>query len=255
VAKTTKSDKIDRKAVVEQMRKKQKGADRRRNFAIVGVCILIAVGILAAAIVPIVKDKLDARKYDNTALSDIGAPASSCQDITTKKADGNQNHVPIGTPVDYTTAPPAFGAHWNEAGVAPAPFAKKFYTADERPELEALVHNLEHGYTILWYDQTIADDSSALDEVKAIADKFSGSSDNMRDKFIAAPWKSTDEDGAKFPDGQHVAFTHWSAGGQGETDASKQVGAFQYCSAVSGAALEDFMKKYPYFDSPEPGAM
>jgi Protein of unknown function (DUF3105) len=255
VAKTTKSDKIDRKAVVEQMRKKQKGADRRRNFAIVGVCVLIAVGILAAAIVPIVKDKLDARKYDNTALSDIGAPASSCQDITTKKADGNQNHVPIGTPVDYTTAPPAFGAHWNEAGVAPAPFAKKFYTADERPELEALVHNLEHGYTILWYDSTIADDSTALDEVKAIADKFSGSSDDMRDKFIAAPWKSTDEDGAKFPDGQHVAFTHWSAGGQGETDPSKQVGAFQYCSAVSGAALEDFMKKYPYFDSPEPGAM
>ncbi|MGY2702422.1 MULTISPECIES: DUF3105 domain-containing protein [unclassified Nocardioides] len=255
MAKTTKSDKIDRKAVVEQMRKKQKGADRRRNFAIVGVCVLIAVGILAAAIVPIVKDKLDARKYDNTALSDIGAPASSCQDITTKKADGNQNHVPIGTPVDYTTAPPAFGAHWNEAGVAPAPFAKKFYTADERPELEALVHNLEHGYTILWYDSTIADDSTALDEVKAIADKFSGSSDDMRDKFIAAPWKSTDEDGAKFPDGQHVAFTHWSAGGQGETDPSKQVGAFQYCSAVSGAALEDFMKKYPYFDSPEPGAM
>ena len=38
-------------------------------------------------------------------------------------------------------------------------------------------------------------------------------------------------------------------------DAAKQVGAFQYCSAPSGAALEDFMKKYPYFDSPEPGAM
>ena len=62
---------------------------------------------------------------------------------------------------------------------------------------------------------------------------------NFRDKFIAAPWKSTDEDGAKFPDGQHVAFTHWSAGGNGETDTTKQVGAFQYCSGVSGAALHD----------------
>src|SRR5689334_16752722 len=126
------------------MRKKQKGADRRRNFAIVGVCIVIAVLILGAAAVPILKDKLDERKYSGKALADIGAPASSCQPITTKKADGNQQHVPLGTPVDYTTAPPAFGAHWNEAGVAPAPFAKKFYEPAERPALEALVHNLEH---------------------------------------------------------------------------------------------------------------
>jgi hypothetical protein len=255
VAKTTKTAKTDRQAVIEQMRRKQKGADRRRNFAIVGVCILIAVGLLAAAIVPIVLDKLDERKFNSTALADIGAPASSCQDVTLKKADGNQQHVPTGTPVDYKEAPPAFGAHWNEAGVAPAPFARKFYTDQDRPALEALVHNLEHGYTILWYDSTIADDETKLNEVEGIANKFEGSTDDMRDKFIAAPWTSTDENGAKFPDGQHVAFTHWSAGGTGETDASKQQGAFQYCSAPSGAALEDFMKKYPYFDSPEPGVM
>jgi len=255
VAKTTKSEKIDRKAVIEQMRKKQKGADTRRNFAIIGVCVVIAALILGAAIYPIIKDKLDQRQYSGKGLTEIGAPASACQDITTKKADGNQQHLPVGTPVDYKDAPPAFGAHWNEAGVAPAPFARKFYTAEDRPELEALVHNLEHGYTILWYDSTIADNSKSLDEVKAIANTFEGSSDNFRDKFVAAPWTSKDENGATFPDGQHVAFTHWSAGGQGETDASKQVGAFQYCSAPSGAALDAFMKKYPYFDSPEPGAM
>ncbi|WOI45580.1 DUF3105 domain-containing protein [Acidovorax sp. BLS4] len=91
----------------------------------------------------------------------------------------NQNHVPVGTPVDYADAPPAFGAHWNEAGVAPAPFAKKFYTDQDRPELEALVHNLEHGYTILWYDSTIAGDKTAMDEIEAIADKFSGSSTSI----------------------------------------------------------------------------
>ena len=32
------------------------------------------------------------------------------------------------------------------------------------------------------------------------------------------------------------------------------MGVWQYCSDVSGAALEDFMLKYPYTDSPEPGA-
>ena len=255
MAKTTKSAKTDRQAVIEQMRKKQRGADRRRNFAIVGVCVVIAVAIVGVTAVPIIMDKLDERKYNDTALADIGAPASSCQDITTKTAEGNQQHVAVGTPVDYKDAPPAFGEHWNQSGVAPAPFARKFYSTDDRPALESLVHNLEHGYTILWYDATIADDDTALDEVRAIADKFEGSDDNMRDKFIAAPWLSSDEDGATFPDGQHVAFTHWSAGGTGETDPSKQVGAFQYCSAPSGAALEEFMKKYPFFDSPEPSVM
>ena len=246
--------KTDRKAVIDQMRKQQKSAERRRGAVIVTVCVLVALGIVAAAVIPIVIDKVQQRKFDTTALSDIGAPASSCQKITTEKAAGNQDHVPVGTPVEYTTAPPAFGAHWNQAGVAPAAFSRKFYTTKDRPELESLVHNLEHGYTILWYDKTVADDQKELDQVKAIARKFGDKS--LRDKFIAAPWLSTDEQGKAFPKGQHVALTHWSAGGtDNQSDPSKQVGVFQYCSQVSGAALSDFMDKYPYFDSPEPDAM
>ena len=30
---------------------------------------------------------------------------------------------------------------------------------------------------------------------------------------------------------------------------------WQYCSAVSGTALNDFMIDYPYMDSPEPNGM
>lgn len=246
--------KNDRQAVIKQTLKKQKSADQRRGFAIVGVCVLVALVIIGAAAYKPVKDWWDGREFDKLALSDIGAPASVCQDITTKKAEGNQNHVPTGTPVEYTDAPPAFGAHWNEAGVAPAPFARKFYTADDRPQLEALVHNLEHGYTLLWYDDTIANNDKDLGELRAIAEKFGGG-DNLRNKFIALPWTKDDENGASFPDGQHIAFTHWSAGGTGETDASKQEGIWQYCSEISGAALDAFMEKYPYFDSPEPNAM
>jgi hypothetical protein len=243
----------DRQAVIEQIRKKQRGDERRRGLVIVGFCAGLAVLILLAAIFPIAKDWWDQRQYSSKALTEIGAPASTCQDVTTKKATGNQQHVPTGQPVDYTTAPPAFGPHWNQPGVAPAPMERKLYT-DDRPPLEALVHNLEHGYTILWYDKTIADDSTKMDELQGIADKFAGTT-NFRDKFIIAPWTSSDENGKTFPSGQHVAFTHWSAGGAGGTDPSKQVGVFQYCSDVSGAALDAFVKKYPYTDSPEPSAM
>ncbi|WP_243057956.1 DUF3105 domain-containing protein [Nocardioides sp. SR21] len=253
MAKSSKTVKSDRQAVIDKLRKEQKGAERKRGFAIVGVCVLVAVVIIGAAAYKPIKDWWDGREVEKLALSDIGSAASVCQDITTEKADGNQNHVPTGTPVEYTTAPPAFGAHWNEAGVAPAPFDRKFYSEADRPALESLVHNLEHGYTILWYDDTLSD--AQVSEIRDMAEKFDESDTNMRDKFIAAPWTSDDENGKAFPDGQHVAFTHWSIGGEGETDTTKQVGAFQYCSAPSGEALQEFMKQYPYFDSPEPSAM
>ncbi|WP_372736172.1 DUF3105 domain-containing protein [Nocardioides sp.] len=244
--------KSDRQAVIEQMRKKQKGADRRRGFAIVGVCSVIALTILALAIFPIVKRNLDLREFNGLALEKIGAPASACQDITTKPADGNQDHVPVNTPVTYTDSPPTFGAHWNEANLAPAPMERKFYTANDRPALEALMHNLEHGYTILWYDETAAEDTAMLNEIEGIASKFSGTS-NFRYKFKAVPWTSAD--GEPFPADQHIALTHWSAGGSGETDTAKQIGVWQYCSEPSGEAVKDFMIEYPYTDSPEPDAM
>jgi hypothetical protein len=253
VAKKTAAEN-SRRAVIEDLRKKQKGAERRRGFAIVGVCATIAILIVVAAAYRPVKNWWDERQFSGVELADIGAPASACGKIETKKADGNQDHVPTGTPVDYTTAPPAFGAHWNEAGVAPVAMEKKFYAWSERPQLEALVHNLEHGYTIVWYDQTADKDSAEISQLRAIASKFPGDS-NWRYKFKVVPWLPSDEGGKKFPAGKHIAITHWSAGGNGQTDTSKQLGVFQYCSKVSGAALKDFMTKYPYTDSPEPNAM
>ncbi len=251
-----KSSKSDRQAVIDEIRKKQKGSEKRRGYAIVGVCSLVALLIVVAAAYRPVKNWWDLRQFKDINLASIGAPASSCDEITTKPATGNAEHVPTNSQVTYDTAPAVFGAHWNEQNVAPAPFNRKFYTETDRPELEALLHNLEHGYTILWYDDSIAEDGDELTVIDGIADKFRSDSDNLRYKFIAAPWTSADEkESGKFPDGMHVALSHWSAGGSGESDTSKQVGAFQYCSKASGAALQDFMLEYPYTDSPEPDAM
>ena len=252
-----KSSKSDRQAVIDEIRKKQKGAERGAATPSSGVCSLVALLIVVAAAYRPVKNWWDLRKFKDINLASIGAPASVCEKVTTKKADGSSQHVPAPSQVTYTTAPPAFGSHWNEQGQyqAPAPFNRKFYTEKDRPELEQLVHNLEHGYTILWYDESIADDGDELTVIDGIADKFRSNSDNLRFKFIAAPWTAADEkESGKFPDGMHVAFSHWSAGGSGESDTSKQVGAFQYCSQPSGEALKDFMLEYPYTDSPEPDA-
>ncbi|GAA1924554.1 DUF3105 domain-containing protein [Nocardioides hwasunensis] len=240
-----KKPKSDRQAVIDSIRSQQSKRESRRGLAIVGVCVAIAVLIIGAAAFKPVKDRLALRSYASQSLSEIGAKASVCQKVETKPAEGNQDHVEVGTPMTYPDSPPAFGQHWNMWDT----MDRKLYTTSDRPELGELVHNLEHGYTILWYDKTIQDSSSKMDTLRGIASKLQGTTD-LRDKFKAVPW--TSEDGEPFPDGQHVAFTHWSVGGVGETDSSKQVGVWQYCSDLSGAALDTFMIDYPYMDSPEP---
>ena len=234
----------DRRAVVEQMRRDQKRSERRRTIVIISACVVVALVIIGLAAVPLIKQNIAA----SGPLAELGVSESKagCQDVVKKKATGNQEHKPIGTPITYADAPPAFGAHWP----TPAPFERKFYTEGDRPEVEYLVHNLEHGYSLLWYDATIAKDDDKLAAVKAIASKFEGT--ELTDKFIAQPW--TSKDGKGFPKGTHIALTHWSAGGD-PSDVSKQEGVWQYCADPSGEVVTQFTKDYPYTDSPEPQAM
>ena len=251
MAKLSKSQRTDRQKVIDDIRRQQKRSANRQGTLIVTVCVIIAVGIIGAAAYKPIKDWANNQKYKGKSLSEIGAPASVCQPVVTRTASAAQQHVPEGTTVTYDYAPPAYGKHWNVAGVAPVPMDQRFYSTSDRPHLEQLVHNLEHGFTILWYDDTIAEDSEAMTELRAIARKFSDTSDR-RNAFIIAPWTSEDEGGKGFPDGQHLALTHWSAGGAGETDTTKQVGVWQYCSDVSGEAVDAFITDYPQLDSPEP---
>jgi len=247
--KSDKSDKSSRRAVADDVRRKQSRAERRKALTIVGACVAVAVVIIGAAAFQPIKNWWDLRQFRGADLAAIGAPASVCGKVTTKKATGNQEHVAEGTPVNYTDAPPTFGQHYP----APDPMERKLYSSEDRPPLGNLIHNLEHGYSILWYDQSVADDTEQMNELRGIADKLAGTG-NLRLKFKAVPWTSKDENGNKFPDGQHVALTHWSAGGVGKASTGKQVGVWQYCTAVSGEALNAFMVDYPYLDSPEPNA-
>lgn len=240
-----KTEKSDRQARIDAIRKKERGSAKRRSYAIVGVCSLIALILLGIAVVPIVRENLELSAFDDLELAEIGAAADMCQEPTSDPADGTQDHVEEGTPIDYAGAPPAFGTHYFGA----EGMERKFYTAADRPAVGTLVHNMEHGYTILWYDEAAAADDEMMREIRGIVDKFPGTT-NLRNKFKAAPW--TAEDGEPFPEGQRIALTHWSVGGSGSTDPAQQMGVTQYCEAPSGAAVDSFMVEYPYTDSPEP---
>ncbi|KRB79641.1 hypothetical protein ASE01_23225 [Nocardioides sp. Root190] len=250
MAKSSKSEKSDRRQVIDDIRRKQKSAEKRQGRAIVGICVLVAFLIVGAAAFNPIKTAIEKQRYAGKDLADIGASADACGEITEKEATGSGDHVDKDQQVTYEEAPPAFGAHWNEAGLAPAPITDRYYTADTRPELESLVHNLEHGYTILWYDATAAKNSGEIAAIKAMAATLDANDTNQRLKFKAAPWTSDDakETGKGFPKGQHIAFTHWRNDAANE----KSFGAWQYCTDASGEALKSFMKKYPFTDAPEP---
>jgi hypothetical protein len=55
-------------------------------------------------------------------------------------------HVEYGTDVNYTRTPPLSGPHWGGAVQA------GFYT--ETPELPRLVHTIEHGGVVIYYDES-----------------------------------------------------------------------------------------------------
>lgn len=82
------------------------------------------------------------------------------QDVQEFPSEG-RNHVATGTEVDYDTSPPTSGPHygsWTDPG---------YYT--EQPAAGHLVHSLEHGYVVIYYDPA-AITPEAEESLRAFAD-------------------------------------------------------------------------------------
>lgn len=244
----------ERRERVEQLRKEAKAAERRRSLMIVTACAVVALLIVGIAGFSIWNKNKENDKIASQALSDIGssATAAGCTDIKEQEATGAGEHTT--KKVTYDEAPPAYGAH----NPTPDQSGKHIYT-DDRPDVEVLVHNLEHGWTIVWYDDSVAGDPEQMKNLQATATKFDGEGGDPAANVIIAPWTKDDQGGGVIPDDKHIAFTHWSVH-QPKYDASffqeaegdiPSFGVSQYCSDFSGGALDDFMKKYPYDDAPE----
>jgi len=236
----SKQKNTERKAMIEQLRREQQRKERLRTWGILGVCGLVVVLLLGFAVGKYVKDQKAADKIANAPMSSIGVSrsAAGCDPVKTENASGSGQHVTPPQPISYP-APPAYGKHWGNFLTGSE--IRTFYTRDDVPEIERLVHSLEHGHTILWYDDTIKTGSADYKAIQQLADKLGGDS-----YLMAAPY-ITKTDGGTFPSGKHVAFTHW-------TGPAKQTGVWEYCARPSGTVAQDFVKKYPPDNAPEPGS-
>ena len=224
----------DRKARVEQLRKQQEAQERRRTLLVVGAAVA-AVLVLTGVVFTVVRN---AQAEKDPATVGVAGAAASCDPVTSDAVEGSGVHVgpqtdkPDVTKVEYKTVPPTSGEHF----VEPAYPAAAFYTKDDRPPMEQLVHNLEHGYTVLWY--TSATPQAQIDELKKLSDLARGMKETGG-KFIVSAW---DDAYGRFPDGKTIGMSHWGA----------KTGHRQLCGAVSGEAVKKFVTQFPSTDSPEP---
>ena len=105
-------------------------------------------------------------------------------------------HVPNDAiPGPYNSNPPAGGSHFD------TDYSEKFYNESDLAGLPPhpegyLVHSLEHGYVIFWYNCQIAGTDCAA--LKATIQKVMDETGNT--KLIAFPWNSID-----YP----LAMTSW----------------------------------------------
>ncbi len=247
-ARPQRTDPAARKARIAEVQKAQRSRERRTVLMIVAGCavlVLLLAGVIGYGI-------LDARKNQpENVIVGRGAPmaSASCDPVTTDPATGNSDHQGKGTnkpnitQIKYSTVPPTSGPHF----VTPVVDGRQFYSPTDSPAVETLVHNLEHGYTVLWYAPSEA--ASSADLLKEIA-TTTNKLGPAQAKFIVAPLP---EAYGTLPEGKKFALSHWSAVTDDTTGAVKsQSGHRMLCGQLSGEAVQSFVTQFPRTDAPEP---
>ena len=245
MANTKKAPTQSRRDRVEELRRMQQRGERRKNAVFLTVAVVIAVGLIAAAVLPTYyKHKNDLSRKALTSLG-VSTAAASCDPITNDPTGGSGTAVHVGpgtnqpniTKVKYATVPPSSGQHF----VSPVYPNHAFYTVADGHAVEEFVHNLEHGYTILWYDRSVS--GNDLDVLKAIAEKARTLQQvGPTGKFMAVPW---DPSYGSFPAGKKFALSHWGG---------NKMGHREICGGLSGTVVENFVKQFPFSDAPEPNS-
>ena len=131
-------------------------------------------------------------------------------------------HIPIDSdPGQYNSDPPTSGRHYAEE-------ARAGFFDNNNYQFPAgyLVHNLEHGYVIFWYNCDLLDESGCTnlkEQIKTTMDDLGGT------KLIAYPWNSLDVP---------LVMTSWGRLQRFETFDAEQAKAF-YRSNLNKAPEPD----------------
>ena len=191
-------EKQQRRLAEERRKAEEKRAQRRRSL--VTLSLALVVGLLVVALIAREKDE-----ESGGASGGVSAAQANCEDVETLD-EGARDHVEDGTDVDYETSPPTSGPHYG------TPAQPGFFSSPALPE--QLVHNLEHGQIVIWFDPAAPE--ATIDAIEAA----------VSDEGVALLASPYDD----MPTGSDVVFTAWAA--------------MQECADFSSAVLDDFRGRF-----------
>ena len=199
-----------RKRLAEQARKaQQRQSNRRSNLVTAGIAAVVIVAVVALVL------------SDRSATTPISVPdgvaasAAGCNQVE-QFAEQSRDHIDLGAEHDpYNSTPPTSGPHYG------TPADPGFYPNPLEPE--QLVHNLEHGQIVIWYDPEAP--ASAVEGIQALVEDANqrAQRSGFVEPLLAAPFEGLGS-------GFGYALTGWRN--------------LQSCESYSRAAIDDFRAEF-----------
>jgi hypothetical protein len=159
-----------------------------------------------------------------------GVTDPNSPDYTDQAHIGQDERFPTAPPLSsYPSIPPTSGPH---AAIPPGPMPAGVY--DESPDITRVLHSLEHGATVVWYNPDVS--GPQLDRLKAFYGQKLSDAEVGQDRVIVAPYDYPGE-GGQLPAGVSMALTAWHR--------------LQNCAQVDLAVAFDFTSQFsapPAFD-------
>jgi hypothetical protein len=205
----------DRRSRLDEMRRKQRAAERRKNMITFGSAIAVALALVGTAVLLAYNKahKNDAEKnrikHQLTAEKPVGHQSKptaaeakdQCTGVHTDPA-GTREHLTheidyskekFGDTADGALPIPPSGGNHNAVSLG---VATRFYPLSEKPRPERAVHNLEHGFVVVWYDSKLP-----AAQVQILQDM---ANDPSMDRLLVVGWWQSD-----LPLDKHVVMTSW----------------------------------------------
>jgi hypothetical protein len=196
-------EKQRRRLAEEKKKAEQKRAQRRRNLLTTGIAIIVAAGVVWLVLSDTSRNE-DTRRADPID-NGVTPDEAGCGDVETAEPQ-EAEHIAQGDEHEpYNTNPPTSGPHY---GSPLAPIDSGFYT--EEIEAEKVIHNLEHGQIVIYYNLDAPEET--LDEIEQLTEQEPLAT-------LAVPWNDIE------PPSQFV-LAAW--------------GSLQECVQVSQEVVDEF---------------
>lgn len=226
----------DRRQRLEEMRKQQKAAERRKNLLFVGTAIVVGLALVGVPVGLILKHDADAnakKAVGYTAPVSAAEKAAGCTGVHNDPVSPPGQHTlqaidyakePYGdTAGGAPPIPPSGGKH----NPVPLSDSNRLFTLAAAAKPERVVHNLEHGYVVAWYDDKLP--AAEVAKLKTLA------TDPTLRQLLVVGWTS-----GELPLGKPFVLTSW--------------GRTERCATVSADVVKAFYGAHANTLAPEAGS-